>query len=206
MAKNDSTSLIKRVRAGDSVAAFALFDLYVGRLVGFVRMKLDGKFGRRFDPEDVTQSVMGSFFVRLRNGQYDLVESGALWRLLVAMAANKVKEKKRFHLAGKRTLKAEESTDNDGSVFGVPLGRLLAEPSADDEVAMKETLEVVMAKLSPAKRQIMELHLRGRTITEIAQEVGCAERTVQRTLKQIQDDLTTQIGGEGKFVPPGKVI
>jgi hypothetical protein len=65
--------------AGDSVAAFALFDLYLERLAGFVRKKMDGKFGRRFDLEDVTQSVMGSFFVRLRRGRYDLDESGALW-------------------------------------------------------------------------------------------------------------------------------
>ncbi len=166
-------------------------------------MKLDGKFGRRFDPEDVAQSVMGSFFVRLRDGQYNLEESGALWRLLVAMAANKVKERKRFHLADKRTIKAEDSTDADGSVYGVPLGRLLAAPSADDEAALRETLEGVMSKLSPAKRQIMHFHLRGSSIAEIAKEVDCAERTVQRTLKQIQDDLTKRLGGDAKYLPPG---
>ena len=39
------------------------------------------------------------------------------------MAANKVKEKKRFHLAGKRTIKAEKSSEADGSVYcEVPAG------------------------------------------------------------------------------------
>ena len=44
-----------------------------------------------------------------------------------------------------------------------------------------------MSFLSELKRRIVELRLQGHSNEEIAEQVHCTERTVQRTLKQLKE-------------------
>src|SRR5687767_8694721 len=118
MADKKSLDLIRRVREGDADAATELFDRYVERLMGLVRKRLSTKLARRIDPDDVVQSAYRSFFVRAREGRFDVSESGDLWRLLAAIAINKVLLNARHHRAEKRNVTLEESV-GDGSVYGV---------------------------------------------------------------------------------------
>ncbi len=49
---------------------------------------------------DLCQSVLGSFFVRVAAGQYELESPARLMKLLVAMTRNKVREKARRRREG----------------------------------------------------------------------------------------------------------
>src|SRR2546429_4167880 len=82
---------IRRIRAGDGEAATELVRRYEPLVRREVRLHLeDRRLGRLFDPDDVCQSVLASFFVRATAGQYDLNQPDQLLRLLVSMARNKL--------------------------------------------------------------------------------------------------------------------
>ena len=64
---------MERVRAGDQQAAAELVRQYESLIRREVRLHLeDRRLCRVFDSMDVCQSVLGSFFLRVAAGQYDL--------------------------------------------------------------------------------------------------------------------------------------
>src|SRR5260370_62016 len=84
-----SVELLTKYRQGDESAATELFRRYVGRLTVLARAKMAPKIARRFDAEDVVLSAYRSFFVRARDGQFSLINSGDLWRLLVTIVTGR---------------------------------------------------------------------------------------------------------------------
>ncbi len=54
---------------------------------------------------------------------------------------------------------------------------------------MAEQLEQLMQQLDSTQRQILELHLQGNTIEEIAESVRRSERTVRRMLDRVKHQL-----------------
>ena len=70
---------------------------------------MSAKLARRMDAEDVVQSAFRSFFSGVNRDQFQLEESGDLWRLLVVIALNKLRRQAAFHGAAKRQFKAEQS-------------------------------------------------------------------------------------------------
>jgi RNA polymerase sigma factor (sigma-70 family) len=189
----DSVGLFERARAGDSLAEQALYDRYVERLIGLARARLSPLLNRRLDPEDVVQSVWRSFFGRLQAGGYTVGRHGDLWRLLAAIAVNKVREKARFNLADRRTVKAEETAVLSRSVCGVPVEAWMSEPSPEEAANLSETLERALKSLSVLKRRIIEQVLQGGTLDEVAVATDCTLRTVQRTRKQFSQHLEHEL-------------
>src|SRR5262245_14349631 len=91
MPENDSfTSLIRRVRAGDSAAAEELVRGYEGAIRRAVRVHLGARLRRALDSADICQSVLANFFVRAAAGQFDLEDPTQLLKLLVTMARNRL--------------------------------------------------------------------------------------------------------------------
>jgi RNA polymerase sigma-70 factor (ECF subfamily) len=196
MADQDSLQLFDRTRERDPLAERQLHDRYVERLIGLVRAQLSPSFNRRFDPEDVVQSVYRSFFGRLQVGGYTLSRNGDLWSLLAGIARNKVRERVRLNLADCRTVNAEDSGLAVGSSCGVSRQALIEEPTPEEAAMLSEILQRALAALSALKRQIIEKLLQGDSAEEVAAEVNCTLRTVQRTAKQFRDDLDRQMAPE----------
>src|SRR5262245_33717420 len=104
--------LMARVRAGDAIAAEELVRRYEPAIRVVVRTHLiDRNLRRLFDSMDVCQSVLGSFFVRLAAGQYDIAEPGQLVALLVKMTRNKVAMQARRHRQAKRDARRVDRDD-----------------------------------------------------------------------------------------------
>jgi RNA polymerase sigma-70 factor (ECF subfamily) len=202
MQDKKSVNLIRRIREGDAGAATELFDRYVQRLMGLVRKRLSPKLTRRIDPDDVLQSAYLSFFMRARDGRFDINESGELWRLLAAIAINKVLLNARYHRAGKRRITQEESVA-DGSVYGVPVSALSKQPTPEEAAIMTEELTREMAEFSPLKRQIVQMWLQGFSVAEIAVALNCTRRMAQRTLQQLQASLREQLSQESSMLASG---
>src|SRR3954467_5884269 len=85
--------LILRIRGGDETAATELVRRYEPVIRRRVRVWLrmqDPRLGRVFESMDNTQSVLGSFFVRASQGQFELETPDQLVGLLVRMARHKL--------------------------------------------------------------------------------------------------------------------
>src|SRR5947209_19442786 len=96
---------LRRIRAGDALAAEQLVRRYESLIRREVRLRLhDPGLTRLFDSMDVCQSVMASFFVRAAAGQYDLEQPAQLFALLLKIARNKVALAARRHRAQRRDL------------------------------------------------------------------------------------------------------
>src|ERR1700736_4210985 len=92
MPPDDSfADFMHRVRAGDQQAAAELVRRYESEIRREVRLRLsDPRLNRALDSMDLCQSVLGSFFVRVALGQYDLDNPRQLLKLLMGMARNKL--------------------------------------------------------------------------------------------------------------------
>src|SRR5437667_3730741 len=94
--------LIRRVRAGEEEAAAQLVTSYQPTIRRIVHVRLrDPRLRRVFDPEDICQSVLRSFFVRAALGQYQLDTPDQLLRLLASMARHKLTDQAKHHRAGR---------------------------------------------------------------------------------------------------------
>ena len=73
----------------------------------------DQRLNRAFDSMDVCQSVLGSFFVRMAVGEYDLEQPEQLVRLLVTMARNKLASRARQEHRQRRDARRIATTESE---------------------------------------------------------------------------------------------
>jgi len=181
-----SSDLIERWRDGDADAAALLYERYTNQLAQLVRNHLNQKLATRFDPEDVVQSVMRSMFRRTQAGSFEFDEDDDVWKLLVTIALNKVRNKARFNRAAKRDARRETSlnaTENSDEWLVPKLGRV---PDASTAVEFADLLE----QFEPRERDLLRLRLEGYSQDEIAEELGVTDRTIRRLLSRIRERLT----------------
>ncbi len=181
---NDTIQLFERYRAADSRAADALFQRYVQRLTALVRARLSAKLARRIDAEDVVQSAYRTFFAQAAEGAYELKRGGDLWRLLAAIALNKLRKQIERNVAAKRAISAEESAAHFAGELPVEQMAACSEPTPDEEAALSEELSWLLADADACQRQMLEMRLAGFRLEEIAVELNRSERTVRRFLEK----------------------
>jgi RNA polymerase sigma-70 factor (ECF subfamily) len=171
-------------RAGDEDAARQIVERYVDRLVALARQRLSPRLARRFDPEDVMQSVFRTFFDRARAGQFHVEGPDDLCKLLTRITIHKTFRQVAFHRAAKRNLDREASQGEDD------LQRLLElldrEPSPEEANVFIDLLDDFLSQLRTQDRQILELRLQGHTNVEIADRLGISERQVRRLMERIR--------------------
>jgi len=176
--------LLDRLQAGDERAADEVFHRYVDRLTALARSRLSQRLAARLDADDVVMSAYRSFFVRAKQGAFVLSAGGDLWRLLVEITLHKLYRQAAYHSAKKRSV-AREAAQPDGR----PQRAAALAPTADLAVAAAEELALAMRELSANARAAFELRLQGYQLSEIAQQLGCSERTVRRWLDDVRATL-----------------
>jgi RNA polymerase sigma-70 factor (ECF subfamily) len=87
--------LMRRIRAGEAEAAGEPIRRYEPAIRREARFRLGRALRPQLDSMDICQSVLGSFFVRVVAGHYELETPGHLIRLLIAMTRNKVRAQAR---------------------------------------------------------------------------------------------------------------
>jgi hypothetical protein len=181
--------LLSRIRAGDQRAAAELFHQFEPQLRLEIRLRLrDPRLRRLVDDGDVCQSVMLSFFVRTRLGQYDVAEPGELVRLLAGMARNKVAAQARKHGAARRDFRRAERLDG-------------AEPAAAGDTASQivagaELLREFRGRLSEEERRMADLRADGRAWAEVAAELGGAADARRVQFQRAVDRVARALGLE----------
>jgi RNA polymerase sigma-70 factor (ECF subfamily) len=181
--------VLERLRAGDDDAAAEIFSRYANRLILLARSRLQGPIRQKVDPEDVTQSVFRSFFVRQAEGQFQLDDWDSLWSLLVRITLRKCGKRTRQLYAGIRDARRETSSIRTNDQSRCVYEAIAREPTPQEAASLTETLEQLVQRLEDTQQQMIVLRLQGYTVKEISREVGRTERSVHRVLAKVRDTL-----------------
>lgn len=176
------TRWIGQLQAGNLDAAQPLWERYFRQLVSLARHKLHAARPQVADEEDVALSAFDSFCRGLKRGRFpDLQDRDNLWKLLVVLTARKACHLMRDELRQKRGGGQKASGADD-------LEQVVAEePSPDFAAEVAENCQRLLDLLGDEELRAIALSkMEGYTTEEIANQLECAPRTVERKLRLIR--------------------
>jgi DNA-directed RNA polymerase specialized sigma24 family protein len=191
------TCWLGNLKEGDLAAAQPLWERYFSRLVAVARGKL--KKVRRTsaveDEEDAAISAFNSFCGGIARGRFpQLADRDDLWKLLVVITARKAmaqaqREGRKKRGGGRVVDEAVlfgAGAGDDGSLAG--LERIAGDgPTPEFAAMMAEECDRLLGSLDDdSLRQVALSRMEGYTSDEIADQLGCARRTVARRLDLIR--------------------
>ena len=195
------TGWIAGVKSGDLAAAQPLWERYFSRMVDLARARLraSGRRGRdaASDEEDAALSAFDSLCAGLARGQFpQLADRDDLWRLLVVITTRKVQAQGRRRLRQKRggghvrpaSDLADPGSGDDDDLLAQAVG---SEPTPEFAAMVAEEYRRLLDRLDDdVLRKVAVLRMEGFTTDAIADQLGCARRTVARQLALIRRILT----------------
>ncbi len=200
MSEEQVSQWLTLLQRGDQRAAEVIWREYFEKIVRLAKRRLGELPRRAADEEDVALSAMNSLFRGAEAGRFPRLEDrDDLWKLLVTITARKAIKLQRRHFADKRGggLVQGESVlvrrqDRDAGMKGAGmkgidqvLGR---EPTPELADMLSETCRVMFADLGDDMLgQIALLKLEGYSNGEIADQLSCSKRTIERKLERIKD-------------------
>ncbi len=189
------TGWIANVKSGDLSAAQPLWERYFARMVDLARARLrgSGRQGRdaASDEEDAALSAFDSLCAGLARGQFpQLADRDDLWRLLVVITTRKVSAQARRQLRQKRggghVQPATDlaSCDSEDDLLARAVG---SEPTPEFAAMVAEEYRKLLERLGDdVLRKVAILRMEGATTDAIAEQLGCARRTIARQLALIR--------------------
>lgn len=191
MASGGSVSAwLVQLKAGDEAALARLHARYWPRLVGLARRRLQGAPCRAADEEDVAQQAFWDFYRGVQAGRvprladrHDLL--ALLTHLVACRAVNQLKHELGTQKRGAGRVHDESALESliagDGPAH--PLDRAAGPERPPPELALlNDCYRHYVSGLSDPLRDFAELYLAGCTHREIADRLGCVERTVERKI------------------------
>ena len=187
------TEWIEQLREGDAVAAEKLWRCYFQRMVNLAQRRLDGAARAAADEEDVAASAFKSFCVGAREGRFPkLSDRDSLWSLLVAITAHKSVDLIRYTNRQKRGGHGGSNQDGPGrSKPKEPLSEIIQHGPTPEFVAqIGEQFRLLLNKLEDANDsdllKIAIAKMQGASTPEVAKQLGCVRRTVERKILLIR--------------------
>ncbi len=199
------TRWINGVKGGDLAAAQPLWERYFARMVDLARARLRAS-GRRdagSDEEDAALSAFDSLCAGLARGQFPkLADRDDLWRLLVVITTRKVQAQARRGFRQKRggglvrpasELANPADGDGDGNDDDILAQAVGSEPTPEFAAMVAEECRHLLDGLDDdVLRKVAVLRMEGYTTDAVAEQLGCARRTVARQLALIRRILTAE--------------
>lgn len=176
------THLFSLARQGDAAAFEPLWQHFFPRLVGLAHKRLNGRAAVANDAEDAAQAALISFWSQIRSGEYlqDLCR-GSLWSLLATITVRKVGKQIRNEGAvrrGEGRVLAAADLSGDESLAEM----LTVLPTQELDVQAAELMEALPEEL----QQIAILRLFGNSTDDIAEQLDCSRRKIQRKLEIVR--------------------
>jgi RNA polymerase sigma-70 factor (ECF subfamily) len=185
----DFAGFLARIRAGDQQAAAELVEHYAPIVRRTVRLHWHlPELSRLMDSMDVCQSVLGSFFVRVAAGQYDLEQPGQLLGLLLGMARRKLAFAARKQRAQCRDCQRVKSAAVE------TLDPVTDDPGPCRLVEGRELLQVVRQRLTEEERRLADRRGQGLEWSAIAAELGGTPDGRRMQLTRALDRVARQLG------------
>ncbi len=184
--------LLERLRAGDEGEIRKLWDRYFEPLKQFARHRVDARYRKTHDDEDLALSAINAFQKCLQDGRYAEVDGqNDIWRLLVAITEKKAID----HLRRQHAKKRGEGTMRGESFFVAPNGEQggisqIEHCVLDHEFAVDffDQLQCLFQKLDdPDLIRIVRARIEGYTNAEIALQIGKSVSSVERKLRLARD-------------------
>ena len=180
---------IHGAKVDDSTALQALWEVYFPKLVALARKRLRDGSRRVSDEEDVAISVMESFFRAAREGRFaDLADRDDLWRLLLRMTVRKAID---HHRRDQRAKRARGQVRGESVLEGGGVGAIQAVVGAEPTPEMaalltEETTRLLNLLGDEELSRIALAKLEGYQNAEVADQLGCSQRTIERRLDLIR--------------------
>lgn len=179
---------LEDIKQGHDEAAAFLWERYFPDLLRVARQKLGRTPQRMEDGEDVVLSAFDSFCKAADQGRFpNLTDRQSLWRLLYRITCRKAIDlirRSQTTLGDARVLTRSPGQDDSSDQF-VFAGR--AVEAADVAAMMADEVSRLLEMLpSEEFRSIAVAKMDAATNKEIAADLGCALRTVERRLKYIR--------------------
>ena len=179
-------SFWERLERGESVAAEELFARYSEQLIQLASRNIHPALVKRFDGEDVVQSVFRTFFRRHGAGQLRIEHSQQLWKLLVTITLCKTRSMARRHTAERRDVKLDQQIVSDADLAD-------RQPNPSDALALWEEIDLALKGLPPKTGEILSARLEGKSKSEIASELNLSRQTIHRILNLVEERLSSRI-------------
>jgi RNA polymerase sigma factor (sigma-70 family) len=185
--------LLQDLRKGDSQAGLGLWNRYLPRLTALAARTLAGRRVGVADADDAVQSAWISFWQRLESGAFPAdLRRDEFWKLLGLIVVRKAGKQLRSERAAKRgagkVVRASElASEPDGGRLDHVAQQLAA---ADFDLHSEELLSL----LDEPCQRIALLRLMGYRTCEIADDLGCTERKIQRKLELIRLKWSVHVG------------
>ena len=188
---DEGETLVAKLRARDP-DAFRLIDiLYTKRLIGLAQARLPKKISAKIGAEDVVQSVLRSFFVRSRKGEFDaLNDPESCWRVLAKITRRKCGHKADYFLAQRRSAGREQE-------LSAAWEAIARGPSPNEAAVLVETIEALGRDFEPHQLRMLGLLMEGETVAKVAEVVGYSRRTVERLRERLGARLKTMLEEDG---------
>lgn len=194
------TEWIEDLKQGDEVAAEKLWQQYYGQLVRLARSKLVGAKRIAADEEDVALSTFKSLCMGAEAGRFPkLHDRDSLWALLIAIAVHKstdlIRHENRQKRGGPGKAKDGQSTPAKKIV---PLSQVIEQKASPEFAAMiGAQFEELILKLDRAEDpdliRIAVAKMMGDSNTEVAEQLGCVRRTIERKIQLIRKIWETEV-------------
>lgn len=178
--------LVDRWRGGDHIAAGVLHQRYLAKLLNLVGRHLASRFNPRLDPDDVVQSVFGSFFNGAKEGRYGFDGENDFWKLLLTIALNKVRNTVRHHQTQMRDLAKESFSTNSEGADSLLANLRNPQRIASEYAGFLESLDELLDQLAPEERKLLRYQIEGYTQKEVAERMRLNDRTIRRMLARIR--------------------
>lgn len=177
-------TLLRCVRSGDAHAAAQLVRAYEPALRRQVRMHLtDPRLRRLVDTVDVCQSVLGTFFIRMIAGEFDLESPNQLVGLLAVMAQNRIHNHVRYQQADCRDVRRLHPGGTEALLTAED-----GAPSPSDAVADAELLQRILDALTDQERRLLDQRAAGLSWQAISalenESAGSLRKRLARGLRQ----------------------
>ena len=186
---------VERLKQGDEQAADVIWQQCFEKMKHVAKKKLGPVGQRGADEEDVALSAMNSFMIRCRDGQFDqLGDREGLWKLLFTITVRKAYQYTRKQMAEKRKGEIAEHVirhqDSNGSTAaGLEAyadERAITADTLIERLEQQDAFNKTLEGLEESLHAVVVGKLSGRTNAELANQLGCSIRTVERKLNLIR--------------------
>ncbi len=182
------TGWIDQLPEGNEQAAEQLWQHISERLQEFARHQLDGSTRRHYDEDNAANSAFHSLCRGLADGRLVAVNRDALWGLLAVITSRKISTQRRLLKRQKRgggELRGDSGFAELGEAgINEIAGRELA-PDALAEIS-ESCAQLLKALPDEMMKSIVLLKFQGSKNDEVACELNCTRRTVERKLERIR--------------------
>lgn len=182
------TGWIDQLSDGNQQAAAQLWQHISLRLQEFARRKLDVQTRRRYDEHDAANSAFHSLCCGLAEGRIEAENRDALWGLLAVITSRKISAQRRYWNRQKRgggTVRGESGFAEFGDAGINEINGNHATPDVLAEVS-ESCAQMLDALPDETMKRIVLLKFQGAKNGEVASELKCTRRTIERKLERVR--------------------